>query len=228
MIVATKRPAGFTLIELLVVISIIAMLIGILLPALSKARESAMGVTCQAALRQHGQLLYIYAQDHANMIVAPIGTANTASSTWANRLIESGYLSTDRVAYCPSYYSDQYAASKSRSYGLRAPHSSVATMPTGGTLPEHRHLRLESLSSASTYLHVADTHRQLGSGPGQWFQFYSQEVATPGLNDPQLHARHSNAVNAVFADGHGEAAAVAGLTLATNPAARRFTVWQLP
>lgn len=60
----SRNNKGFTLVELLVVIGIIALLIAMLLPALNKARNAAVRVSCQSNLRQLGQYWHIYANDH--------------------------------------------------------------------------------------------------------------------------------------------------------------------
>lgn len=59
-----RSRRGFTLIELLVVISIIALLVGILLPALSKAKSAALFLGCQTNMRSIGQATHTFALDH--------------------------------------------------------------------------------------------------------------------------------------------------------------------
>lgn len=65
------EPSGFTLIELLVVISIISVLMSILLPSLSRAREAGQRVDCLSNLRQLMLAWYFYAMDNDDQLCSP-------------------------------------------------------------------------------------------------------------------------------------------------------------
>ena len=77
----TGKHQGFTLIELLVVISIIALLIALLLPALARAKEEAVATSCAARLRSLGQLSNVYATTYEGFY--PPGSASPNWGTYA-------------------------------------------------------------------------------------------------------------------------------------------------
>ena len=77
---ARRLRAGFTLIELLVTISIIALLIGILLPTLSSARGAARNVQCLSSTRGFAQAAFIYAQDYDQTLPPRSPTAEPQDS----------------------------------------------------------------------------------------------------------------------------------------------------
>lgn len=65
---ASAYSRGFTLVELLVVLTIIAVLITLLLPALSKVKTQANAVVCATNLRNLGQAIHLYATENKNMV----------------------------------------------------------------------------------------------------------------------------------------------------------------
>ena len=106
-----KTSHAFTLVELLVVIGIIALLISILLPSLSKARESANKVKCLANIRQIGIAVIMYCQDNRGHFPRPaVGAQIEDWIYWqAGRIPNDGrvvpYLGNTFIAklfQCPS------------------------------------------------------------------------------------------------------------------------------
>jgi prepilin-type N-terminal cleavage/methylation domain-containing protein/prepilin-type processing-associated H-X9-DG protein len=111
-----RRVSGFTLIELLVVIAIIALLMGILMPALSKARKQAWSVSCGSNLRQVGVAANVFAQDHDNRIPRAddvkllAGHAHEETTRWfkaflpylAQSVVNGDYRLV-KIYRCPAY-----------------------------------------------------------------------------------------------------------------------------
>jgi len=138
MLRASKR--GFTLIELLVVIAIIAILAGLILPVLARARESARRTSCASNLNQIGKACFMYADVPSNSTFPKIDTGGTAASNIASLgMLYPSYIADQRVFSCPSSVTTQGLLTSLKPYTSNTAGNTTMTSTICGYNYDSRH-----------------------------------------------------------------------------------------
>jgi prepilin-type N-terminal cleavage/methylation domain-containing protein/prepilin-type processing-associated H-X9-DG protein len=192
------KKRDFTLIELLVVIAIIAILAGMLLPALNQARDKARSISCMSNSKQLGLGFNFYVQDYAGYF-PPYGPPVNGVDWWTTVLYKNCKYVPESVFKCPAMPPGTYWAATYPHYGYNSLHLGASTRYTTGEAAKIPAKQVTIKNPTQTIV-AADSYRYDLLQAGKLYGYlYIFDAPTTQY---QPHERHSDGFNSIWVDGH--------------------------
>ena len=230
--VCPRATGGFTLIELLVVIAIISLLVSILLPSLSRAKDLAESVLCMANQRQLALSFAYYCDDNDDgMMPRTIGHPDINSSWWPALIVSWRYCIDSKMFYepghtiirCPTRERTGPSADKSYAMNYFVGAINDLGVPSGWVG------RRSGVDHASETFYVADGDPLGHNSRYRWAMYSHASLSWNQLSLMDVD-RHPRGAVILYADNHVDASDIARTLVdwQNDPMWRRAWYFQPP